>query len=46
MPENNFNQFQEAARTSAIEKKKKELEENKEFYKLKKLNELIKNNEI
>jgi len=46
MIKNNFENLHNRARESAIQKIKKELEKQKDFYKLKKLNDLIKNEKI
>ncbi len=46
MVTNNISNIREEAKNSAIKKIKKQLEKDKEFYKLKKLNSLIKNGQI
>lgn len=46
MSRNNFKLIQEAAKKSAIEKIKRELQKNKEFYLLKKLNNMVRNGTI
>lgn len=46
MLKNNFNQIHALAKDSAIKKIKKQLKKGKEFYLLKKLDLLIKNEEI
>lgn len=46
MVKSELSEIQETARKFAINKIKKQLEKNREFYKLKKLKELIKNGAV